>query len=104
MLLTRETKEVNPRADLTSLLVDMQSWGVEVRPLHQITGDPEFNEVFFHDVEVPKSQILGQAGHGWDVAITTLLHERGTLVLALATRAQITSGELVEHARQLGRS
>ncbi len=104
MLLTRERKEANPRDGLTYLIVDMESPGVEVRPLHQITGDPEFNEVFFHDVKVPKSQILGQAGQGWDVAITTLLHERGTLGLALATRAQITSGELVEHARQLGRS
>jgi len=104
MLITRERKEANPRDGLTYLIVDMQSPGVEVRPLHQITGDPEFNEVFFHDVKVPKSQILGRPGHGWEVAITTLLHERGTLGLALATRAQITSGELVEHARKLGRS
>src|SRR5213082_2850527 len=104
MLVTRERKEANPREGLTYLLVDMESPGVEVRPLHQITDDPEFNEVFFHDVKVPKSQIIGQPGHGWEVAITTLMHERGTLGLALATRAQITSGELLEHARRLGRS
>src|SRR5947209_11128442 len=104
MLVTRERKEANPREGLTYLLVDMESPGVEVRPLHQITGDPEFNEVFFHDVKVPKSQIIGQPGHGWEVAITTLMHERGTLGLALATRAQITSRELLEHARRLGRS
>src|SRR5207302_1114288 len=85
MLVTRERKEANPREGLTYLLVDMESPGVEVRPLHQITGDPEFNEVFFHDVKVPKSQIIGQPGHGWEVAITTLMHERGTLGLALAT-------------------
>ena len=104
MLLTRQTKADNPRDGLTYLLVDMESAGVEGRPLHQITGDPEVNEVFFHDVKVPKSQVLGQPGRGWEVAITTLLHERGTLGLALATRAQITSGELNEHARRLGRS
>ena len=57
----------------------MESPGVEVRPLVQITGDAEFNEVFFKDVKVPKSQILGEAGQGWAVAMTTLLHERGTL-------------------------
>jgi alkylation response protein AidB-like acyl-CoA dehydrogenase len=103
MLLTRERKEANPRDGLTYLLVDMESPGIEVRPLVQITGDAEFNEIFFKDVKVPKSQVLGDAGEGWAVAMTTLLHERGTLGLALATRAQITAGELAEHARRLGR-
>ena len=102
MLVTRERKEANPRDGLTYLLVDMESPGIEVRPLVQITGDAEFNEIFFKDVEVPKSQILGEAGNGWAVAMTTLLHERGTLGLALATRAQITASELAERARRLG--
>jgi alkylation response protein AidB-like acyl-CoA dehydrogenase len=103
MLLARERKETNPRDGLTYLVVDMESPGIEVRPLVQITGDAEFNEIFFKDVKVPKSQILGEAGQGWAVAMTTLLHERGTLGLALATRAQITASELAEHARQIGR-
>jgi alkylation response protein AidB-like acyl-CoA dehydrogenase len=103
MLLTRERKEENPRHGLTYLLVDMESEGIEVRPLVQITGDAEFNEIFFKDVKVPKSQILGEAGEGWAVAMTTLLHERGTLGMALATRAQITAAELAEHTRKLGR-
>ncbi|HKC18348.1 MAG TPA: acyl-CoA dehydrogenase family protein, partial [Candidatus Dormibacteraeota bacterium] len=102
MLVARERKESNPRAGLTYLLVDMESAGIEVRPLVQITGDAEFNEIFFKDVKVPKSQILGEAGNGWAVAMTTLLHERGTLGLALATRAQITASELAERARRLG--
>ena len=103
MLLTRERKEENPRHGLTYLLVDMESPGVEVRPLVQFTGDAEFNEIFFKDVKVPKSQILGEAGEGWAVAMTTLLHERGTLGMALATRAQITAAELADHTRKLGR-
>ena len=103
MLLTRERKEDNPRHGLTYLLVDMESPGIEVRPLVQITGDAEFNEIFFNDVKVPKSQILGEPGEGWAVAMTTLLHERGTLGMALATRAQITAAELAEHTRKLGR-
>jgi len=103
MLLTRERKETNPRDGLTYLLVDMESPGVEVRPLVQITGDAEFNEIFFKDVKVPKSQVLDAPGNGWAVAMTTLLHERGTLGMALATRAQITAAELAEHARELGR-
>jgi alkylation response protein AidB-like acyl-CoA dehydrogenase len=103
MLVTRERKEANPRDGLTYMLVDMESPGIEVRPLVQITGDAEFNEIFLKDVRVPKSQVLGEAGNGWAVAMTTLLHERGTLGLALATRAQITAAELAEHARKLGR-
>jgi alkylation response protein AidB-like acyl-CoA dehydrogenase len=103
MLVTRERKEANPRDGLTYLLVDMESPGIEVRPLVQITGDAEFNEIFFKDVRVPKSQVLGESGNGWAVAMTTLLHERGTLGLALATRAQITAAELADHARRLGR-
>ena len=103
MLVTRERKDANPRDGLTYLIVDMESPGIEVRPLVQITGDAEFNEIFFNDVKVPKSQILGEPGKGWAVAMTTLLHERGTLGLALATRAQITAAELAEHARKLGR-
>src|SRR5947208_13845982 len=103
MLITREREEPNPRDGLTYLLVDMESPGIEVRPLVQITGDAEFNEIFFKDVVVPKSQILGEAGNGWAVAMTTLLHERGTLGMALATRAQITAAELAEHARRIGR-
>src|SRR5258708_34733970 len=62
-----------------------------------------FRSIFFKDVKVPKSQILGEAGNGWAVAMTTLLHERGTLGIALATRAQITAAELADHARKLGR-
>src|SRR3979409_267568 len=103
MLGARERKEANPRDGLTYLLVDMESPGIEVRPLVQITGDAEFNEIFFKDVKVPKSQILGEAGEGWTVAMTTLLHERGTLGMALATRAQITAAELADHTRRLGR-
>src|SRR5207253_9720544 len=103
MLLAREKPAENPRAGLTYLLVDLDSPGIEVRLLVQITGDAEFNEIFFTDVKVPKSQLLGEAGEGWAVAMTTLLHERGTLGLALATRAQITASELAERARKLGR-
>jgi alkylation response protein AidB-like acyl-CoA dehydrogenase len=103
LLLARERKEENPRDGLTYLIVDMESRGIEVRPLVQITGDAEFNEIFFKDVQVPRPQVLGAPGQGWAVAMTTLLHERGTLGMALATRAQITAAELADHARLLGR-
>ena len=61
----------------------MHAPGVEVRPLRQITGEAEFNEIFFTDVEVPVENVVGEIGGGWPVAMTTLLHERGTLGFAL---------------------
>jgi alkylation response protein AidB-like acyl-CoA dehydrogenase len=104
LLLTRERQEENPRRGLTYLIVDMKSPGVEVRPLVQITGEAEFNEVFFNEVRVPREQVLGRAGQGWDVAITTLLHERGTLGTTLANQASVAARELIDHARASGRS
>jgi alkylation response protein AidB-like acyl-CoA dehydrogenase len=102
LLLARERQEANPRAGLTYLIVDMKTPGIEVRPLVQITGEAEFNEVFFNETPVPKSQILGEPGRGWDVAITTLLHERGTLGAALASRVAITARELVDFVQASG--
>ncbi|MDQ6772886.1 MAG: acyl-CoA dehydrogenase family protein [Candidatus Dormibacteraeota bacterium] len=103
LLLARERQEANPRGGLTYLIVDMKSPGIEVRPLVQITGEAEFNEVFFDRVRVPKSQVLGRPGEGWAVAMTTLLHERGTLGMALAARASVASAELVDLVRTRGR-
>jgi alkylation response protein AidB-like acyl-CoA dehydrogenase len=103
LLLTRERQEANPRDGLTYLIVDMESPGVEVRPLVQITGEAEFNEVFFNQVRVPKEQVLGRPGEGWSVAITTLLHERGTLGGALANQVSMTVQDLVDLVRRSGR-
>jgi alkylation response protein AidB-like acyl-CoA dehydrogenase len=78
-LLTRSDPESNKHKGLTYILVDMKSPGIEVRPLRQLTGETEFNELFFRDVQVPVENVLGQAGAGWEVAIGTLMHERATL-------------------------
>ena len=102
MLLCREFAADNPRDGLTYLIVDMESPGVEVRPLVQITGDAEFNEMFFTDVEVPAENVVGEPGKGWAGAMTTLLHERGTLGMSLANQASVTVKALTEHARRLG--
>jgi alkylation response protein AidB-like acyl-CoA dehydrogenase len=63
---------------ISYLVVDMESSGLDVRPLRQITGEREFNEVFFDDVFVPEDHLVGGLGDGWAVANTTLAHERGT--------------------------
>jgi alkylation response protein AidB-like acyl-CoA dehydrogenase len=89
---------------LTYLLLDMHAPGVEVRPLRQITGDPEFNEIFLTDVRMPVENVLGQIGGGWQVAMTTLLHERGTLGFALTARLDVLFHRLLDTARANGRA
>jgi alkylation response protein AidB-like acyl-CoA dehydrogenase len=76
MLLARTNPNVPKHDGLSYFLLDMHAPGVEVRPLYQITGEAEFNEVFFTDVRIPNAMMLGKEGQGWRVAITTLMNER----------------------------
>jgi alkylation response protein AidB-like acyl-CoA dehydrogenase len=99
ILVTRSDPESVKHAGLTYLLVDMHSPGVEVRPLRQITGESEFNEIFFTGVEVPVENVLGEIGQGWGVAMTTLLHERGTLGFALTAMLEVNVRKLIALAR-----
>jgi len=102
ILVVRTDPSASKHAGLSYLLVDMHAPGVEVRPLRQITGDPEFNEVFFTDVRVPRDSMLGQPGEGWNVAMTTLLHERGTLGFALTAALERQVFNLIRLAREVG--
>ena len=102
ILVVRTDPNAPKHKGITYLLVDMHSDGVEVRPLVQITGDPEFNEIFFTDVKVPKTNVVGEANAGWSVAMTTLLHERGTLGFALTARLEVLVGKLIALAGELG--
>jgi alkylation response protein AidB-like acyl-CoA dehydrogenase len=100
ILVVRSDPDAPRHRGLSFLLVDMHAPGVEVRPLRQITGDPEFNEIFFSDVRVPRDSMLGTPGQGWDVAMTTLLHERGTLGFALTAALERRVSQLVELAKE----
>src|ERR1700732_1714639 len=76
ILLVRTDPEAPKHKGISYVLVDMHSPGITVRPLVQITGDANFNEVFFEDVKVPKKNLIGEKNQGWQVAITTLMFER----------------------------
>ncbi len=75
-LLCRTDPTLPKHKGLSYLLVDMKSPGVTVRPLIQITGEHGFNQVFYEDVQVPKSNLVGQKNQGWMVAMTNMMFER----------------------------
>jgi alkylation response protein AidB-like acyl-CoA dehydrogenase len=103
MLLVRTDPSLPKHRGLSYLLVDMKTPGVTVKPLRQMTGSAEFNEMFFEDVRVPRQNLLGGLNNGWKVAMTTLANERGTMSLAMAARFFMTYNELVAMCRKLGR-
>jgi alkylation response protein AidB-like acyl-CoA dehydrogenase len=76
MLVVRTNPDVPKHDGLSYFIIDMKTPGVTVRPLYQITGEAEFNEVFFDNVRIPHENMLGKEGQGWRVAITTLMNER----------------------------
>ncbi len=102
ILVARSDPASERHAGLTYLIVDMHAPGVDVRPLTQITGEAEFNEIFLSGVEVPLENVIGEIGKGWDVAMTTLLHERGTLGFALVARLEVQLRKLVALAADRG--
>jgi alkylation response protein AidB-like acyl-CoA dehydrogenase len=89
---------------LTVMLVDMKSPGVDVRPLRQMTGETEFNEVFFRDVHIPVANVVGKVNQGWDVAIGTLMHERGSFGAGLQIIYKRNMDRLTELAHSTQRN
>ena len=82
MLVARTDPDAPKHQGLTYFLMDMEQDGIEVKPLRQITGEAEFNEIFMEDVRIPDENIVGGVGNGWAVAITTLMNERAGLAFA----------------------
>jgi alkylation response protein AidB-like acyl-CoA dehydrogenase len=76
LLVVRTDPDAVKHAGLTAFVVDMHAPGVEVRPLRQMTGEAEFNEVYFTDVRISEKEMLGKPGDGWRVSLTTLMNER----------------------------
>jgi alkylation response protein AidB-like acyl-CoA dehydrogenase len=102
-LLARTDTTVPKHQGLSCLIVDMHSPGITIRPLKQITGESEFNEVFFENVRVPRDNLVGELNNGWMVGIGLLMHERATTSILGQANVQVLIQELVDLARQCGR-
>jgi alkylation response protein AidB-like acyl-CoA dehydrogenase len=98
ILLARTASGAKNTEGITFFIVDMQSSGIEVRPLRQMTGSEEFNQVRFERVWVPRTQLVGAEGTGWAIAQTTLSHERGTSPRQLVIH-RILLAEMLQAAR-----
>ncbi len=102
MLVARTDSDVPKHKGLTYFLMDMEQDEVEVRPLVQITGEAEFNELFIENAYISDENVVGGVGNGWMVAITTLMNERAGLGASAALGLSTALGELVELAREQG--
>ena len=102
MLVARTDSDAPKHQGLTYFLMDMEQDAVQVRPLRQITGEAEFNELFIEEARIPGDNIVGGEGNGWAVAITTLMHERSTLAFGLQVSVKIALRELMDAARASG--
>jgi alkylation response protein AidB-like acyl-CoA dehydrogenase len=102
MLLARTDQDAPKHKGITYFILDMDQPGVEVRPLRQITGEAEFNEIFMEEAEIPDENVIGEVGGGWQVAITTLMFERAGLGAAAVLGLKRTLEDLVELVREKG--
>ena len=96
LVVTRTDPDVPKHRGLTFFVVDMEGEGVEVRPLRQITGEAEFNEIYFTDARVPKENLLGEVGDGWRVSLTILMNERVAIGGNVRERGEGAPGHLVQ--------
>lgn len=104
LLLARTDNSGPPQAGQTYLLLDMKAPGVTVVPINQITGDDEFAEIFFDNVEVPVEDLVGEEGQGWAVAQATLASERGLTLVELSQRMRYSLPMLAETLKERGLS
>ena len=101
MLVARTDPDAPKHKGLTYFLMDMEQEGVEAKPLVQITGEGEFNEVFINEARIPDENIVGQVGEGWTVAITTLMNERAGLAFGAIAAIHNTLGRLAQLAQEV---
>jgi len=101
MLVARTDPDAPKHQGLTYFLMDMEQEGVEAKPLVQITGEGEFNEVFMEEARIPEANVVGEVGNGWSVAITTLMNERAGLAFGAIAQIQNSLGRLAKLATEV---
>jgi alkylation response protein AidB-like acyl-CoA dehydrogenase len=101
MLVARTDPDAPKHQGLTYFLMDMEQEGVEAKPLVQITGEGEFNEVFINEARIPDENIVGNVGEGWAVAITTLMNERAGLAFGAIAQIHNSLGKLAALAKEV---
>jgi len=105
ILLARTDPSLPKHRGLTYFILDMESPGITIRPLRQLTGSTEFSEVFLDAVRVPRAHVVGAVNQGWEIALTTLAHERGTgFAFKEQVLQRIAVEDLVRLARERGRA
>ncbi len=102
MLVARTDAGAAKHQGLTYFLMDMEQDAVQVRPLRQITGEAEFNELFIEEARIPQANVLGGEGNGWKVALTTLMNERAGLGFTLQIRLRQLLDDLIARAAEGG--
>jgi alkylation response protein AidB-like acyl-CoA dehydrogenase len=102
MLVARSDSDVPKHKGLTYFLMDMEQDAVQVRPLRQITGEAEFNELFIEGARIPDANVVGGVGNGWQVALTTLMNERAGLGFALQIRLRQLLDDVIAAAAERG--
>ena len=104
MLVARTDPDAPKHQGLTYFLMDMEQDAVQVRPLRQITGESEFNELFIEEARIPDENVVGGVGNGWTVAITTLMNERaGAGLRRCQVAVKLALGQLMDAAREARR-
>jgi alkylation response protein AidB-like acyl-CoA dehydrogenase len=103
MLVARTDPDAPKHKGLTYFLMDMEQHEVQVRPLRQITGEAEFNELFIEDARIPDENVIGGVGNGWKVALTTLMNERAGLGFTLQIRLRQILDDVIAAAAERGK-
>src|SRR5205809_853973 len=98
MRVARTDADAAKHKGLTYFLLDMEQDEVQVRPLRQITGEAEFNELFLEEASIPDDNVIGGVGNGWKVALTTLMNERAGLAFFLQVRLRQLLDDLLDEA------
>jgi alkylation response protein AidB-like acyl-CoA dehydrogenase len=104
MLVARTDPDAPKHQGLTYFLMDMEQDGVDVKPLVQITGEAEFNEIFMDEAYIPDENIVGGVGNGWSVAITTLMNERAGLAFAAQAALELAMRRAIDLVNDTSRN